>query len=173
MSRRRDARERVLQALYAGELSESDVDHLLDTIIRPKLADDAQAYRFAVGLLARTVEQAAETSALIKKHTKNWDLRRIAVIDRLVLQMAITEILYFGDIPPKVSINEAIEIAKDFSTARSGQFVNGILDAVLEDLKQEGRLQKTGRGLIGLDEDGPEPTFAAPDKPGPSDRPLS
>ena len=173
MSRRRDARERVLQALYAGELSGSDIDHLLDTIVRPKLADDNAAQRFAVKLRVRTMEQADEANELIKKHTKNWDLRRIAVVDRLVLQMAITEILYFGDIPPKVSINEAIEIAKDFSTARSGQFVNGILDAVLEDLKQEGRLHKTGRGLIGLEDDDPEPTFAARDEPDSSDRPLS
>ena len=173
MSRRREARERVLQALYAGELSGSDAEHLLDTIVRPRLSDDEGASRFAVSLLVRTMERADETSALIKKHTKNWDLRRIAVIDRLVLQMAITEILYFNDIPPKVSINEAIEVAKDYSTARSGQFVNGILDAVLEDLKQKGRLHKTGRGLIGLNEDHPAPTFVAPDEAESPDQPLS
>lgn len=148
MSRRREARERVLQALYAGELSGSDIDHLIKTLIRPKLGRDETAFQFAVSLLARSLEYTDATNALIETHAKNWDITRIAIIDRLVLQMAITEIQYFEDIPPKVSINEAIEIAKDYSTARSGQFVNGILDAVLEDLRQQGRLRKSGRGLV-------------------------
>ena len=73
---------------------------------------------------------------------------RIALIDKILLRMAICEILYFPDIPPKVSINEAIEIAKEFSTAGSGKFINGILDAILSEEKTAGRLNKTGRGLV-------------------------
>jgi N utilization substance protein B len=70
------------------------------------------------------------------------------MIDRIVLKIALCEFMYFEDIPTKVSINEAIELAKKYSTAKSGRFVNGILDASLEDLKQEGLVNKSGRGLI-------------------------
>jgi len=75
-------------------------------------------------------------------------MNRIALIDKLLLRMGICELLYFPDIPPKVSINESIEIAKDFSTAGSGKFINGILDAILSDEKKSGKLNKTGRGLV-------------------------
>ena len=68
--------------------------------------------------------------------------------DKILLKMCITEILYFPDIPPKVSINEVIDMAKEYSTSNSGKFINGILDAILSDLKKEGNLKKTGRGLI-------------------------
>ena len=152
MSQRREVRERVLQALYASELSKCDLDHVVNTVIRPSLKEDDKAYNFAVGLLARTLENAIEANELIEKHAENWHLSRIAIIDRLLLQMAITEILYFSDIPPKVSINEAIDIAKRYSTAKSGQFINGILDAVLETLLAEGKVQKTGRGLVGMED---------------------
>jgi N utilization substance protein B len=74
---------------------------------------------------------------------------RIALIDKLLLQIGITELMYFPEIPPKVSINEVIEIAKDYSTSNSGKFINGILDAILSELKESGNLNKSGRGLIG------------------------
>ena len=77
----------------------------------------------------------------------NWDFERIAILDRVILRMAICELKYFKEIPPKVSMNEAIELAKLFSTEKSGQFVNGILDAVFEDLEKAGELGKAGRGL--------------------------
>jgi len=73
---------------------------------------------------------------------------RIAFIDKLLLRIGIGELLFAEDVPPKVTINETIEIAKEFSTAKSGKFINGILDAVLIDLKDEGKLRKVGRGLI-------------------------
>ena len=75
-------------------------------------------------------------------------MNRIALIDKILLRMGICELLYFPDIPPKVSINEVIEIAKVFSTAGSGKFINGILDAILSELKTTGNLKKTGRGLM-------------------------
>ena len=75
-------------------------------------------------------------------------MSRVALIDKLLLRMGLCEILYFPDIPPKVSINEIIEIAKIFSTAGSGKFINGILDAILSDLKSHDILQKEGRGLV-------------------------
>ena len=72
----------------------------------------------------------------------------VNVIDKILLRIAIAELLYAVDVPPKVSINETIEIAKEYSTAKSGKFINGILDAVLVDLKKEGKIKKVGRGLI-------------------------
>ncbi len=121
------------------------------TVVRPALNKDEHAFNFAVSLLARTVEHRDVARELIERHAENWHLSRIAVIDRLLLQMAITEILTFEDIPPKVSINEAIDIAKRYSTVRSGQFINGILDAVLESLMAAGKVRKEGRGLVGMD----------------------
>lgn len=153
MNRRRDARERVLQALYAHELGGGDVDHVIKTLIRPKLKDHPVALDFAISLLVRTLDHAREANRYIAEHAKNWAVGRIAVIDRILMRMAIVEFLKFEDIPPKVSINESIEIAKRYSTAQSGKFINGILDAVLEDLKKDGVLRKTGRGLVGMGTD--------------------
>jgi N utilization substance protein B len=84
----------------------------------------------------------------IIKHLKNWDFNRLAVIDRVIMRMAIIELLYFEDIPPEVSINEAIELAKKYSTEKSDKFINGLLDAVFRRLKDENRIKKSGRGLI-------------------------
>jgi N utilization substance protein B len=84
----------------------------------------------------------------IIKHLKNWDFNRLAVIDRVIMRMAIIELLYFKDIPPEVSINEAIELAKKYSTEKSDKFINGLLDAVFRKLKDENRISKSGRGLI-------------------------
>jgi N utilization substance protein B len=89
-----------------------------------------------------------EVDNIIKERLANWDMERIALIDRLLLRIGITEILYFNDIPPKVSMNEVIEIAKDFSTSNSSKFINGILDTFLNELRAEGKLNKSGRGLI-------------------------
>jgi N utilization substance protein B len=75
-------------------------------------------------------------------------MNRIALIDKILLRIGICELLHFPDIPPKVSINESIEIAKDYSTAGSAKFINGILDAILAEEKKEGKLNKTGRGLV-------------------------
>jgi transcription antitermination protein NusB len=151
MSTRREARERVMQALYALKMSGDDVDHVLANLVRPFLSEDVASLRFAEQLLLRTLDHSEEVDRLIERHTRNWELERVAVLDRLLLRMSTVEFLYFEDIPPKVSINEAIEVAKKFSTPRSGQFINGVLDAVLKELREEGRIEKTGRGLIDFD----------------------
>jgi len=151
MSSRREARERAMQAMYAFTLGGDDVEHVIETIINAQLGSDQVAKEFAKKLFIRTQDIAEEADELVTKYTKNWELSRIAVIDRLLLRLAICEMLCFEDIPPKVSINEAIEIAKRYSTDRSGKFINGILDAILTEFKREGRLNKTGRGLIGME----------------------
>ncbi len=149
MSNRREVRERVMQALYAYELAGGDVEHFIKTVIAPHLEDE-EGLNFATSLFLRTLDCGEQADAVIRNHVQNWDFQRIALIDRIVLRMAICELLSFEDIPPKVSINEAIEVAKKFSTPKSGQFVNGILDAVLLELQRDGKLNKSGRGLVGM-----------------------
>lgn len=139
-----------MQALYAYELGGGDVRHILDTLLGSNLDGDAKTLRFAESLFLRTLDHADAADEIISRHTDNWDIARIALVDRLLLRMGICEFLTFEDIPPKVTINEAIDIAKRYSTENSGKFVNGILDAAVLDLQQQGRLKKSGRGLVGM-----------------------
>lgn len=103
---------------------------------------------FAKKLFRRTIEQDAENREWIRQNLKNWELERIAFMDMLLLEMAIAEARSFSDIPMKVSINEYIEIAREFSTPKSDRFLNGILDKILGSMKAEGMIEKTGKGLI-------------------------
>jgi len=80
--------------------------------------------------------------------TPNWDPERIAQIDKVILKIAIAELLYFPSIPSKVTLNEYLEIAKDYSTPNSNNFVNGVLDKLVKEFEQEKRMNKTGRGLL-------------------------
>ena len=147
-SKRRQVRERVLQALYAYEASGDSVDHILATVIRPTFEGDRTYLRFAERLFLKSADARTEADVLIDRHVENWDLSRIARTDRFVLWIAIAEFLYFEDIPPKVTLNEAVEVARAFGTDKSASFVNGVLDAVLRELRQTDRLNKTGRGLV-------------------------
>lgn len=151
MSTRREARKRVMQALYAHEQAGGRADHFVHTLITPEFEDDPQTQEFAERLFRTTLDVMDEADDIIRAHATNWDLHRITAIDRALLRMATAELLEFEEIPPKVSIDEAIEIAKSYSTADSGPFINGVLDAVLMDLHRQGRLEKSGRGLIGMD----------------------
>ena len=151
MSSRRDAREQVMKALYAHEQTGEDAGQALHTLIQIPLNDDPSTRDFAERLFRETLDTMDEADEIIQKHAENWEIHRIAVIDRCLLRMATTELLNFEEIPPKVSVDEAIEIAKAYSTPRSGTFVNGIIDAVLLDLHEQERLNKSGRGLIGMD----------------------
>ena len=143
---RRKARELALQACYAYELSGNSIEQVIELNI---LADDdnAATTQFAVSLFRNTVANQQEFDEMIKVWAANWEFDRIAIIDKILLRIAICEFLYFEDIPPKVSIDEAIEIAKLYSTENSGRFVNGILDAILNDLEKKGNVHKKGRGL--------------------------
>lgn len=145
--KRRQIREKVLQALYAYELSGESVDLILEHIVAP-LKKEPEVFELAKQLILKTIEVKGELDALIKGRVANWEFNRLAVIDRIILRMGICELLYFEDIPPKVSINEAIEIARRYSTEKSDKFVNGVLDSILADLKKGDRVKKTGRGLL-------------------------
>lgn len=145
--KRRIIRERVMQSLYAFEISQDPLPHIIENIFG-ELRNHEEEFLFAQSLLHATVEHQPFIDAIIKKKATHWNFDRIALIDKLLLRMGICELYYFEDIPPKVSINETIEIAKRFSTEKSGQFINGILDSILNDMKADGTLDKRGRGLL-------------------------
>jgi N utilization substance protein B len=111
--------------------------------------NDNDDLAYSKRLLLSTIKNGKEYLKLIDASANNWELERIAFIDSLILQLAISEALEFKSIPTKVTINEFIEIAKFYSTQKSSQFINGILDNILHGLKAEGKIVKTGRGLIG------------------------
>ena len=146
MFKRRIVRERVLQILYAFELNNESLKSLTDGILSD-LTDPVDV-EFANNIVNRVIIHRKELDLKIKERVDNWEMGRIALIDKLLLRMGICELFYFPEIPPKVSINECIEIAKVYSTAGSGKFINGILDAILNELKQSGKLYKSGRGLV-------------------------
>jgi transcription antitermination factor NusB len=129
MKRRRLAREISLQALYSIDISHEGMDKVLQDI-RADREMDPPTWDYVSRLVAAVDSRRQELDDLIQKQCENWELDRVAVLDKNILRMAIAEILHFDDIPPKVSIDEAIELAKKFSTDKSGQFVNGILDPI-------------------------------------------
>jgi len=99
-------------------------------------------------ILDTTVKHDQEYSEMIAAKTKNWEVDRLANTDQIILKMAISEMMNFRNIPVKVTINEYIELSKNYSTPKSKQFVNGILDVISSDLKENGQLKKSGRGLL-------------------------
>ncbi len=113
------------------------------------LFKDEEDRQFTKDLFRKSVLNHNELRELIKEHSNNWDVDRIAFMDILIMQLAITEFLYFPTIPTKVSLNEYIELSKFYSTEKSRNFINGILDKTLKDLKRTEKVNKAGRGLIG------------------------
>jgi N utilization substance protein B len=171
---RRLAREKALQVIMAKDICGEDMQNLFAHIMgrkfnfgdyeepKGRLLKPSEIYelesdkpinwkpedkQFGQELVRRVIANREELDKLIDKYAKNWELERIAQLDRILLQMATVELLFFPEIPPKVSINEAIDISKKFSTDKSKVFVNGILDSILEELKKDNRLNKSGRGL--------------------------
>ena len=145
-SKRRKLREKVLQILYAFEMHGSGLSDIIDDQLKD--ISDVEDREFCTGIINYVLAERDVIEKYIEKKLVNWEVGRIAVIDKILLRIAIGELLFAVDVPPKVSINETIEIAKEYSTAKSGKFINGILDAVLIDLKKEGKIKKVGRGLI-------------------------
>jgi N utilization substance protein B len=145
--------------------SEDDLDYVLSMVIKHirkfntssdeftkiayKFNDTEEDITFIKNLFRRTIGNDEELAKIIAEHTENWDVERIAVTDFVILKMALTELMYMPSIPVKVSMNEYIELAKNFSTPKSQAFVNGLLDKMVKDLKEQGKIQKAGRGLVG------------------------
>ena len=147
-------REKVLQALYAYELSHEPIAMIIKDIVGD-LEAQPESFAFAKKLILKVIECTEELDALICRHVENWEFSRLAIIDRIMLRISVCELLYFDDIPTKVTMNEAIEIVRDFSTDKSDKFVNGVLDSIFEDLKNNGRIKKTGRGLAEIGKNKP------------------
>jgi N utilization substance protein B len=163
MGKRREARERAVQFLFQYDLNPpEDLAAALNQFwdsqraaalaedkgaatwgqpveLPPPSVDEAAIRLFADPLIRGALEHRDEADAVIKKHAINWELHRIAAVDRNILRLAIFEMLHRDDIPPIVSINEAVDIAKKFSTQDSGKFVNGILDKVKGELMRPAR----------------------------------
>jgi N utilization substance protein B len=164
--KRREARERAVQFLFQHDLNpptdlEAALEHFWDSQsaaaiaedkgkanwgqpveLPPPTTEDAEVRLFAEPLIRGVIQHREEADAKIRQYAKNWDLQRMAVVDRNVMRLAIYEMLHREDIPPVVSINEAVDIAKKFSTPESGKFVNGILDKIKSDLMRPARMVK-------------------------------
>jgi len=129
VTNRRKAREAAVSVFYRYDLVAEDYNKTIpETIQRQNL--NPEATKYFLRLVRSTLEHLAEIDECIQKHLKTWTLDRLTTIDRSVLRLACCELLFFPDIPPKVSINEAVEIAKKYSDEESGRVVNGVLDAV-------------------------------------------
>jgi N utilization substance protein B len=163
MGKRREARERAVQFLFQHDLNPpEDLEAALAEFwesqraaaiaeekaaatwgqaveLPPATSEEAAVRQFAEPLIRNALAHREEADALIRKHAKNWELHRIAAVDRNILRLAIYEMLHRDDIPPVVSINEAVDIAKKFSTQDSGKFVNGILDKIKSELMRPAR----------------------------------
>jgi transcription antitermination protein NusB len=139
MGVRRLGRECAVQFLYQQDLNpDKNLEHALKEFW--KMTEPSKsAQDFAEGLIRGIADKIPEMDAKIKSLAENWDLSRLAVVDRNILRLALYEMLYCQDIPPVVTINEAIEIAKRYSTEESGKFVNGILDRAKKDILRPAR----------------------------------
>jgi transcription antitermination factor NusB len=130
MRKRTRGRELALQLLYMVDARGDEALEGVDAFLRDEAPDEAEAHEFARELLSGTLDHQEEIDKIISAAAQNWNLRRMAILDRNILRMAVYEMVYVKDIPAKVSINEAIEMGKRFSTQQSGAFINGILDRI-------------------------------------------
>ena len=138
-----------MSVLYAYEITKEPLDKIKKDLLTD--FDDAEKLEFSKELISKVTENVKSLDISIRKKINNWEYHRVALLDKIILRMGLAEILYFPEIPPKVTINEAIDLGKDYSTANSGKFINGVLDSILHDLKKSNKLNKKGRGLLDLD----------------------
>lgn len=155
MITRREIRAKVMQAIYACIYSETPADqmynlHLLevepDVLELEKTKGVTGDMRLMKVLFQETLRNREKYDALLLEKASNWDLDRIARIDRVLMQMAICEVFNFEEIPVKVTLNEYIEIAKEYSTPESGKFINGMLDKLFVDFEEKGLIKKNQQG---------------------------
>ena len=133
---RRIAREAVLQALYAYEITKEKRSKVLKDIINRQSYDNDMK-NFITSLFNFSIDNKEWCEEQIKTRLNNWEFDRVALLDRLLLILAISEIHFVDDVPPKVSISEAIEIAKQYSTEESSSFVNGVLDNIYKTMENK------------------------------------
>ncbi len=127
---RRKSRELALQTLYACEVGDTaECRKVLEGVIEEQGGDEA-AGRYAAQLVEKTLSSREEIDALLSSHAANWDLKRMTAIDRNILRMAVAELQLSGEVPFRVVIDEAVELAKLYGTDDSGKFVNGVIDSI-------------------------------------------
>ena len=129
MGHRRKAREITLQVLYQIDASKTDVDEAIE-LFRDNFGMPRESVEFSTQLIKGTLDHIKEIDALIKDCSEHWSLERMSTVDKNILRIAVCEFLYCDDIPPKVTLNEAIDIGKSYGSDNSGSFINGILDAM-------------------------------------------
>jgi len=137
-----------IAAMLEKTLKKFKADSGENTSLMPLYKNEEDA-DFVKILFRKAILHSEKCSELIDKNTTNWEVERIALMDILVMQLAITEILEFPEIPVKVTLNEYIEIAKYYCTSKSSTFVNGILDNIVKEFREAGLFNKSGRGLVG------------------------
>jgi N utilization substance protein B len=143
MGTRRQARELAMQALFYMDMQNKASQKMLQNfceIFRPSKKSEPFFLELVNGVLAAKVE----IDVLIERFSKNWKIKRMSCVDRNVMRIAVYELLYCQDIPPKVSINEAVDVGKKFGTEESGAFINGVMDSIRAALEKEGTLKKIG-----------------------------
>ena len=157
MITRRQIRAKVMQAVYACQASLQEPKVVFDLLLKEvqdELADIEKKKKLTgdtlllESLYYECLKNADRYDEFIKSKAENWELDRIAKIDRVLMHMGICEMLNFEEIPVKVTINEYLELAKTYSTPKSSKFINGILDSLYNDFQQTGKIIKKGRGLI-------------------------
>jgi len=153
------------QSIFWNDNIDFIISMIVKTIKKLKIGDDSKTplmpkfkndedKEFVTELLHKTILHQAEYREIITQNIKNWDIDRLAFLDIIILQLALTELYLFPEIPVKVTINEYIEISKYYSTEKSSTFINGILDKLVKNLKKDNQIVKRGRGLIGdIEED--------------------
>ena len=132
----------VLRSLKASKESDTDIEFL------PLWKEGDEEEEFCRQLFRKTLSTGADTKERVALVTPNWETDRIAIMDLVLLKMAIAEAIYFESIPTKVTMNEYIELAKFYSTPKSATFINGVLDTLMPKMVEEGKIKKVGRGLI-------------------------
>ncbi|MGD9301029.1 MAG: transcription antitermination factor NusB [Desulfobacterales bacterium] len=140
MGTRRQARELAMQALFYMDMRKNVSVDMLERFCG-NFEPPKKLRPFFLHLVNGVLEAKDELDALIERFSKNWDIKRMSCVDRNVMRIAVFELLYCDDIPPKVSLNEAVDIGKKFGTEDSGAFINGIMDSIRIELEREGRLK--------------------------------
>lgn len=136
MTQRRLAREAALEVLYRLDLVKDEPDETIEEILaRRNPSDEAETYLRR--LVQAVLDHRQEIDGILRRHLHKWRIERLHVLDRAVLRIACAEMLYFDDVPPKVSINEAVDISRKFGDDSSGRFVNGVLDAVYKEIQSQ------------------------------------
>jgi N utilization substance protein B len=147
------------QSIYWNDDLDFTISMVIKTIKKFKSENDKNEYlmslykdeedqEFTTKLFRKAIINNTENRNIIENYTKNWDVDRVAIMDVLIMQLALTELMEFPSIPVKVTLNEYIELAKYYSTNRSSTFINGVLDRITKDFREEGKIVKAGRGLL-------------------------